>query len=314
MLEVLNTTSTLFVTIFLGLICGVIGLFKRGEDHVLINYVFYIALPLSLFLHCAHTTWDIFNVPYISSYCLSMLITIILTYLISKKLKSTAPGRIIDTLSTSQIDGAYFTVPLFVVIFHSASLAVPLMLIQNVIFFTLSLIWLQLSIEAKSDGHSYIRFIFVRIYHVFSRNPIIMASVAGLVCAHFKLELPKTLESNIKFIGNTSSAVALFSLGLTCSFYMKSLQNRHQLIHICILSVLKLLIFPAIAALIGTFCFSLSHNLLLALVLLVASPAATHTYIIANKYNCDTDIATFNVVMTTILSFFTINLWLFFLR
>ena len=312
MLAVLNTTSTLFFTIFLGLLCGVFGLFKRGNDRILINYVFYIALPLNLFLSCYHATWQIFNLPYLLSYCLSMIIIIGITYLLSSKLIMTTPAAsVINTLSTSQVDGAYFTVPLFVIIFHSASLAVPLMLLQNVVFFTLGLIWLQLSIEERTKEHSYFKFIVTRVYHVLSRNPIILASLLGLIAAHFKIPLPQVLLHSAKFIGETSSAVALFSLGLTCAFYLRSLANRQQFIQLLILSLLKLLIFPAIAMTIGLL-LKLPHDLLMALVLLTASPAATHTYIIANKYNCDAEVATFNVVITTILSFLTINLWLYF--
>ena len=315
MFEILNTTSTLFVTIFLGGICGLIGLFKPGQDRILINYVFYVALPLNLFLSCyKHANLEIFQLPYLASYFISTVFIITITYILSIKNRLSSASGIVNTLSTTQIDGAYFTIPLFEVVFHSPSSALPLMFIQNVVFFTLTLIWLQLSIENKSEDHSYLKFFMSRAFHVFSKNPIILSSVLGLACGFLQLPITKTLEYNVKFIGSTSSAVALFSLGLTCAFHLKSLSDKRQIIQLTVLSLLKLLIFPAFAFAIGIFCFHLPHNLLLALVLLTASPAATHNYIIANKYNCDTETATFNVVITTILSFFTINLWLYLIQ
>lgn len=313
MFYILDTTLTPFILIFLGMACGAIKIFKHGDDRVLINYVFYIALPLNLFISCYHASWKIFNFSYLSSYSLSILIIIILSYFLSRKLGTGQQNSIIQTLCASQVDGAYFTIPLLEIILHNGSLAIPLMLVQNVIFLTLSLIWLQISIEPKEQHHSYFKFIFTRIYLILIRNPIIAASILGLVCVFLKINLPTTIEHSIAVIGDTSSAVALFSLGLTCVFYLNSLTQHRQLIQICILSSLKLLILPAIAAMIGIFWFPLPHNLLIALVLTTASPAATHTYIIANKYKCDTEIATFNVALTTILSFITINLWLYFI-
>ena len=61
--------------------------------------------------------------------------------------------------------------------------------------------------------------------------------------------------------------------------------------------------------------FGLQGNLLLALVLLCATPTATHNYIIANQYDLSEQVntQTFAVVLTTMLSFLTINIWIYFL-
>lgn len=311
MFAIMNTTSVLFVTILLGLLSGMLGFFKRGDDRVLINYVFYIALPLNLFSSCFHASWAIFNGPYLLSYGLSMLFIIGVSYVLSRKyLGVSRRSSLVNTLSVSQVDGAYFTMPLFVIIFHSASLAVPLMLAQNVLFFTASLLFLEVSEEPDSKAHNVVVLFFLRIYHALSRNPIIIASLAGLLSAYLSLKLPTTVATSVNFIGSTSSAVALFSLGLTCAFFVKGLSDWRQLWPLLTLSFLKLLLFPLIAAGIGLL-FKLPHDLLLALVLLTASPAATHTYIIANKYHCDAEVATFNVVLTTLFSFLTVNLWLY---
>jgi predicted permease len=314
MLAIFNTTSILFITILLGFVAGISGLFKRGDDQVLINYVFYIALPLNLFLACYHTKWQIFDPSYLSSYSLAMLVTIAGTYFISRKfLHDNVNTSQINTLATSQVDGAYFTMPLFLLIFKSTALAVPLMLIQNLVFFTASLLLLQLCSEQSKPAGNYLSFISQRSWQVLIHNPIISLSLLGLAFNFIQLPLPNMLTNNVKFIGSTASAVALFSLGMTCAFYLSGLKQLKQIIPLASLSLIKLLLFPLCAWLIGR-SFNLSHELMLALVLLCASPAATHTYIIANKYESDAQVATFNVVITTLLSFVTINLWLYWLN
>lgn len=314
MLAILNTTSILFVAILLGFLAGISGLFKRGNDQVLINYVFYIALPLNLFLACYHTKWQIFDPSYLLSYTLAMLVTIAGTYFISRKfLRVPVNASQINTLATSQVDGAYFTMPLFMLIFKSTALAVPLMLIQNILFFTGSLLLLQLCNEQNQRTENYLSFIFKRIWHVLLHNPLISLSLLGLILNFIHFPVPKLVISNAQFLASTASAVALFSLGMTCAFHINGLKQLKQIIPLTILSFIKLLVFPFCAWLIAL-SFHLPHELILALVLLCASPAATHTYIIANKYESDAQVATFNVVITTLLSFVTINLWLYWLN
>lgn len=314
MLAILNTTSILFVAILLGFLAGISGLFKRGNDQVLINYVFYIALPLNLFLACYHTKWQIFDPSYLLSYTLAMFVTIGGTYFISRKfLRSPVNASQINTLATSQVDGAYFTMPLFVLIFKSTALAVPLMLIQNIVFFTGSLLLLQICNEQSQRSENYLSFILKRVGQVLLHNPLISLSLLGLIFNFIQLPVPKLVISNAQFLASTASAVALFSLGMTCAFHINGLKQLKQIIPLTILSFIKLLVFPLCAWLIAL-SFHLPHALILALVLLCASPAATHTYIIANKYESDAQVATFNVVITTLLSFVTINLWLYWLN
>lgn len=313
MLAILNTTSTLFITILLGIIVGNLGLFKRGDDQLLINYVFYIALPLNLFLSCYHAKLEIFNGAYLASYSLAMIVILSITWLISRYIFKFQPiERHVTGLSTTQVDGAYFTIPLFNLLFKSSALAIPLMMIQNIVFFTLGLILIQINAEQKQAEQKYFMFALSRISKVFLHNPIISFSLLGIALNLLNIGLYTPITHTMKFIGDTSSAVALFSLGLTCSFHLKDIKKASNLIKLSILTIIKLLLFPAVAWLIGYWC-GLNHQLLLALVLLAASPAATHTYIIANKYQVDTSISTFNVVITTILSFITINLWIYLL-
>ena len=316
MFSIINTTSILFITILLGFACGRMGLFRSGQDRTLIDYVFYIALPLNLFLSCYHSSWRIFNLSYLLSYSIAMILMITLSYILSQKLLK--PGKsasIINSLSATQVDGAYFTIPLFLLVFKSNSLAIPLMLIQNTIFFTISLLLLQMSYKNKSPSQekNYFYFTINQIIHIITHNPIISLSLLGLIASTLPIKIPTTILHTAEFIGNSASAVALFSLGLTCSFYLNGFKRKDQIYPLFCLSFLKLVLLPFISLIIGK-AFHLEHNLLLALVLLTASPAATHTYIIAKKYDTDVDIATFNVVLTTMLSFFSINLWLYWLN
>ncbi|MFZ9035248.1 MAG: AEC family transporter [Francisellaceae bacterium] len=312
MIAVLATTSVLFFTIFLGFCFGKTRIFSAGSDLTLIHYVFYIALPIQLFLSCYHSRINIFNVNYIGAYFLAMLLIIALTYAISRKmLKLPRSHAILNTMASSQVDGAYFTIPLFLLVFSSAAFAIPLMAIQNIVFFTLSILFIEMSI-AGSRQRPGLGFIIKRVVKVLTTNPIIVSSLLGFIIGSLKIDIHEQILSILNFIAKTAAPMALFSLGLTCAFGLSSLKVKREKWLILGLSTLKLLIFPLIALIIG-WLLGLSKELLLALVLLTASPTATHNYIIANQYQLEEKTQTFVVIVTTLLSFITINLWLYFI-
>ena len=316
MLEVMISTSVLFASILLGFLCGKFKLFTIGADTILIKFVFYISLPLSLFISCYKTPLVILDYQYIIAYIISMLLIITITYLYSRKyFKLDKMSSVINTLATSQVDGAYFTIPLFMFVFSSAALAIPLQLVMNLVFFTISLLVIDLLlVKDKSKNFlSHLYFIAKRIIVVIFTNPLIFFSMLGLALGLSNVVIPHKIQDFAGFMGRASSPVALFSLGLTCAFHLEIKSILKEINGLVIVNILKLIIFPIIALSVGII-LHLSQTTLLALVLLCASPTATHTYIIANKYKMKSMMATFSVVTTTILSVITINIWLYLLH
>ncbi|MCF6808599.1 AEC family transporter [Thiotrichales bacterium 19S9-12] len=318
MLSVFSTTFILFFTIFLGMILGRSRIFGKGSDRVLIHFVFYVALPMHLFLSCYHSKLSLFNYQYTVSYILSMLIMIGVTFFVSYRLfKTPIEASALNTMSVTQIDGAYFTIPLFILIFSNSVLAIPLMAIQNVIFFTLTVLIIELALNKNNQTNrtklSGMFFVIKRTIKVLTTNPIIVSSILGFVLGSTNVELDHHITDIFEFLGKTSAPIALFALGISCSYNLSNMKEFKDGFLISLLVVIKLILFPVIALVIG-YGFGLSHELLLALVLLCASPTATHNYIIANQYGVEARVQTFVVVLTTIFSFITINLWLYFLQ
>ncbi|APC97033.1 AEC family transporter [Francisella frigiditurris] len=315
MLSVFNTTFVLFFTIFLGLLLGFSRIFPKGSDKTFIHLVFYVLLPMQLFLSCYHTSVNDLNISYALSYVLAMVIMIFISFIISMKfLKTSFVVSVLNTMSVSQVDGAYFAIPLFIVIFSSAVLTVPLMAIQNIIFFTVSVLIIEVCSSTNIDKRAGIYFVVKRILKVICTNPIIVSSILGFLFGSLKISLNENMFNAFSFLGKASAPIALFSIGLSCSYGLRKLRLDSQLYFICVLSLLKLMLFPFIALGLGVL-FGLNHTLLLALVLLCATPTATHNYIIANQYNLgeEANTQTFVVVITTIFSFLSVNFWLYLL-
>ncbi|MCF6776984.1 AEC family transporter [Thiotrichales bacterium 19X7-9] len=316
MLSVFSTTFVLFFTIFLGMILGKTRIFNQGADQVLIRFVFYIALPMHLFLNCYQkSSLDSFDFDYTLSYVVSMILLIGLTFILSKKIiKTSTPASVLNTMAVTQIDGAYFVIPLFMLIFSSDVMVIPLMAVQNIIFFTFTILMIELTKSNNQQENSSLnnaKFVLKRIIKVITTNPIIVSSLLGFILGATKVPLEYHIVKAFEFVGNTSPAVALFSLGLSCAYGLSNVKVfKDKLPVVLFLSTLKLILFPLIALIVGML-FGLNHQFLFALVLFTASPTATHNYIVANQYALEPEAQTFVVILTTILSFISINIWLF---
>lgn len=316
MMEVFNTTFVLFFTIFFGLIMGYSKIFPKGSDKTFIHLVFYILLPLQLFLSCYRTDTSTLSFNYGLAYVGSMLVMATFTFFITIKLmKGTKVDGVLNSMSVTQVDGAYFAIPLFMLVFSSAAFAIPLMAIQNIVFFTVSVLMIELLQKNSLSGTSSVTFVIKRIIKVSFTNPIILSSVLGFIFGGLKVPINHNITHSFEFLGKASAPVALFSIGLSCSYGLRQFKVDYQMLAICVLTVLKLLVFPLVALLFGL-ALGLHGNLLLALILLCSTPTATHNYIIANQHDLpeQVNIQTFVVVFTTILSFLSVNMWMYFIK
>ena len=315
MQAVFDTTFVLFFTIFFGLIMGFSKVFPKGSDKTFIHLVFYILLPLQLFLSCYHADTSQLSLNYGLAYVGSMLTMIVLTLIIVLGfLKGSKVDGILNSMAVTQVDGAYFAIPLFLLIFSSTAFAIPLMAIQNIVFFTMGVLIIELLQKKGLSKYEGVLFIIKKVVKVSVTNPIIVSSVLGFVLGSMKVPVNDNISNAFSFLGKASAPIALFSIGLSCSYGLRKIKVDYQLLTIGMLTVLKLIVFPLIALLFGLM-FGLHGDLLLALVLLCATPTATHNYIIASQYDLSEQVntQTFTVVFTTILSFLTINIWIYFL-
>jgi predicted permease len=136
-------------------------------------------------------------------------------------------------------------------------------------------------------------------------NPIIISAMAGMTISFTGLALPVILDRSLKILSGMALPLALLVIGTSISFA----QMRQQLRVTTLISVFKLLLLPAL----GLAFFRLldlgSIEYLPALILL-ASPTATVSYVMATEMAGDADLATAAISITTLVSAVTFILWL----
>jgi predicted permease len=136
-------------------------------------------------------------------------------------------------------------------------------------------------------------------------NPVIVSAMAGMAFSLSGLTLPVILDRSLKILSGMALPLALLVIGTSLSFA----QMRQQLRMTLVIGVFKLMLLPALGLALFYFMGFDRVEYLPALILL-ASPTATVTYVMASEMAGDSDLATAAISVTTLASAVTFVLWL----
>jgi predicted permease len=136
-------------------------------------------------------------------------------------------------------------------------------------------------------------------------NPTIWAVVGGLVLFLTGWTLPSFVNSALNMMGATTTPVAMFVIGAR----LISLRREHlkdvKLLAVC---ALRLLIFPAMILLLRL--TPLPEMVVSSVYLCTAMPCAALTAMQAERYDCEKELASRGVALSTALSMATVPLML----
>lgn len=139
-----------------------------------------------------------------------------------------------------------------------------------------------------------------------ARNPLIIASVIGLLTNFSGLHLPDCLENPVSQLGASASPVALLLLG--AQFEVRDVRLHRRNLAVC--AALRLLVYPAIALPLAALA-GLRGPEFAVLISVFATPTAVSSFSMAAQMGGDPDLAASAVTVTTLLSAATMFLWIF---
>lgn len=140
-------------------------------------------------------------------------------------------------------------------------------------------------------------------------NPLILASVCGIILYLLKMELPYAVEKTVVDVGKIATPLALMTLGGGFKF-SKVKGHLKQLI---ITVVGKLILFPFVLVTIGIM-LGFRNETLVPILLLAGAPTAVSSYTMAQQMGGDGELAGEIVVFTTGVSIVTMFIWIFVLK
>jgi predicted permease len=136
-------------------------------------------------------------------------------------------------------------------------------------------------------------------------NPVILSALAGILFSSTGLKLPLVISRSLDILSGLALPMALILIGASLSFKLM----RLKMFRIFSSSILKLILLPGV----GFFLFRLFDINLqdyLPGLILLASPTATLTYVMAREMNGDSDFAVAALSCCTLLSAVTFSIWL----
>ncbi len=300
----LNATVPVFLIMVIGYILKQIGMlnddFVKGAN----RFNFKVTLPALLFQDILGA--DIlanFDMKYVLFCAIVTLVCISIIWGMSKGLyKSGDRGEFVQGSyrGSAAVLGAAFIQN----IYGNSGMA-PLMIIGSVPLYNIFAV-VVLTFEAENGGDSKkIKKAFVDI----CKNPIILAIIAGLLVLCMGINPPKLVDNTIGMLAKMASPLALIAIGA-------GFEGRKAIARIkptIVASFIKLIAQPVVFMPLAIY-MGFRGDKLIALLIMLGAPSTASGYIMAKNMNHEGVLSSSIIVLTTLLSSFTITAGLFILK
>jgi hypothetical protein len=136
-------------------------------------------------------------------------------------------------------------------------------------------------------------------------NPVILSALAGILFSLSGLKMPLVIDRSLHILGGLALPMALLIIGASLSFELMQL----RILRVVSSSLLKLILLPGIGFLLYRI-FDIAVQDYLPALILLASPTATITYVMAREMGGDVDFAVAAISTSTLISSVTFTLWI----
>jgi len=279
--------------ILVGYIVGRTGVLGEHGQFVLGRAVFFVLSPFLLFTVLAQA--DV-HVLFSSLLPVSLIAAAVsgLSFALIARLAwhRGVPETVIGTLASGYVNGNYIGIPVAIYVLGNAAYAAPIVLLQLLLFAPIALTILDI----QSRGSVSVRSVLTQPL----RNPILIASLAGVALSIANVKLPEPVMEPFRLIGAAAVPVVLIAFGMSLHG-QRPLAPGSDRRDVILASVLKLVLMPLIAWLVGHVVFQLAREALFAVVVLAALPAAQNVFNYAQRYERGVIVARDVVLITTVL-------------
>jgi predicted permease len=261
-------------------------------------FVFHVAMPAALFVTLGRTPLAGFDARPLVAFAASTALVIGAGWYSAKRLFDRKPGeRAIWGMAGGYVNSANLGIPVAMQVLGNLSFLVEVVLLQVLVVAPVILV--ALDRHADAAGRVRLR----RIATVPLRNPVILASAAGIACSAAGIHLWPAVLTPLGWLASAAVPSALIALG--ASLYREEPALDAGRAEISVITALKLLAQPTVAYAAGVL-LHLPPAQLLAVVVCAGLPTAQNAFIFAQRYGVGEALASRAVLTTTTLSLVTI--------
>lgn len=270
------------------------------------KFVFLVPLPVLLFEQLATVDFsEVWDIKFILFCFVVTAISITISTLISLLWKDRSiKGEFIQ--ATYRSSAALLGIAFIQNIYGTAGMA-PLMIIGSVPLYNIMAV-VVLSVF-KPGNNSFDKALVKKTLKGIATNPIIIGIVAGFVWSALKLPMPLILHKTVSSIGATATPMGLMSMGATFEMKKATSKMKPTLVAVFMKLVGFCAIFLPMAALLG-----FRNEELIAILVMLGSATTVSCFVMARNMGHEGTLSSGVIMMTTLLSAFTLTMWLDVLR
>jgi len=306
-MDLLNIVLPVFAVIALGYILRVRGFLGTELIDSLSKLVFYVAAPALLLRSIAHTplnqSLDLITLAVLAG--ISMLLGLVV-YLACYRSRPARRGVLAQGSHRSNM--VFMGLPIVISAYGEQILGPVSVTIGFMVMFYNFLAVLLLTLPHQ-DTSALSAAVWVDTIRQIFRNPLILSCLGGIVLAATGIELPVLVDRPLQLVGQIAMPLALITVGADLDFQ----RLRGDLIPAAAVSGLKLVVYPALVYL-GLHLVGFRGAEVEIIVLIMASPTAVVSYIMAREMRGDAELAGAIVIGSTTLSLLTFLGWLILFR
>ena len=302
----LNATIPIFLMMLLGMLFRKLGWMDEVFAAKMNKFVFLVPLPVLLFEQLATVDFsEVWDIKFILFCFVVTAISITISTLISLLWKDRSiKGEFIQT--TYRSSAALLGIAFIQNIYGTAGMA-PLMIIGSVPLYNIMAV-VVLSVF-KPGNNSFDKALVKKTLKGIATNPIIIGIVAGFVWSALKLPMPLILHKTVSSIGATATPMGLMSMGATFEMKKATSKMKPTLVAVFMKLVGFCAIFLPMAALLG-----FRNEELIAILVMLGSATTVSCFVMARNMGHEGTLSSGVIMMTTLLSAFTLTMWLDVLR
>jgi malonate transporter and related proteins len=298
---VLAGFATIGIIIGLGFLLAQLKVLDATAQGVLTRIAYYVASPALMVTVLGgtdvHRLLSANLIASLASVAVSATIAVLLARLIWKR---GAGDTVIAAFCSAYVNAGNLGLPIAAYALGDAALVAPMLLAQLLILQPTGLAVLDSITHIPSPGISRRRLLLIRLTRPL-RNPLAMGSLVGLMLALTGIKLPVIINAPLILVGGIAVPSMLLAYGISLRLGPRPGAGEPPS-QVGTLVLLKLVIQPIAAYLIGAYAVGLDGRDLLAVTVIAALPTAQNVFTLALRYERGAILARDTIFVATLLS------------
>lgn len=280
--------------ILVGFVVGRVGIAGPAAHFVLNRFAFFVATPALLFTVLAGADLRVVFSSFLATAALSVVGAVLLFVLISRlAFRRSVAETTVGAAASAYVNANNIGLPVAIYVLGDPQFVAPVLLLQLLVMAPITLTVLDTATRGRAS--------VVSLLTQPLRNPMIIASMLGVVVALTGVRLPDAVFEPFVLIGGAAIPIVLISFGMSLNGQrpLAAGTGRRDVI---VAVAIKSGIMPLFAFLLGRFVFALDAEQLFAVTVIAALPTAQNIYNFAARYERGVTIARDTVLITTFAS------------